>query len=283
LNINNSILNLNVEITSYLNNSISSSILTSLIKSEKENNIINNKFIPSTTIKRLASDVKKIIKEPLTTEGIYYKHDENNMLIGYAMIVGPKNTPYENGYYFFEFKYPCNYPFSPPEVKYYTNDDLNRFNPNLYKNGKVCISILNTWHGEQWTGCQTITSVLLTLSTLFTEKPLLNEPGVLENNPDIYPYTKSIEFKNLDFCICETIISCSNKNNKFNIFYSEIKELFLNNYDSIINKIKNKINSPDDNTIFYTKLYHMKVSTNYKNLLSRIDNVKKIIIENTSE
>ena len=79
------------------------------------------------------------------------------------MIVGPSETPYFGGFYFFEFKYPGDYPHSPPEVIYKTNGDNIRFNPNLYVNGKVCISLLNTWRGEQWTSCQTITTVLLNL------------------------------------------------------------------------------------------------------------------------
>ena len=48
-------------------------------------------------------------------------------------------------------------------LNYLTNDGKTRFNPNLYRNGKVCISLLNTWKGEQWTSCQTIESILLSL------------------------------------------------------------------------------------------------------------------------
>ena len=82
-----------------------------------------------------------------------------------VLIFGPKDTPYENGYYLFKFKFPIDYPYNPPKVVYMTNDGKTRFNPNLYRNGKVCVSILNTWSGDQWTGCQTISSVLLTLCT----------------------------------------------------------------------------------------------------------------------
>jgi ubiquitin-protein ligase len=34
----------------------------------------------------------------------------------------------------------------PPEV-YYHSGGL-RINPNLYENGKVCLSLLNTWQGK---------------------------------------------------------------------------------------------------------------------------------------
>ena len=107
-----------------------------------------SKNISKETIKRLIRDVKDIIKNPLTDNGIYYKHDDTDMLKGYAMIVGPEDTPYFGGFYFFKFKYPDNYPHSPPKVFFCTNGDGIRFNPNLYTNGKVCVSLLNTWSGD---------------------------------------------------------------------------------------------------------------------------------------
>ena len=131
-------------------------------------------IISSATVKRLISDIKEITLNPLTKDGIYYKHDESNMLCGYALIIGPIDTPYQYGNFLFKFIFPYNYPHAPPHVTYHTNDGVTRFNPNLYTNGKVCISLLNTWQGEQWTGCQTITSILLVLSTLLNDKPLLN-------------------------------------------------------------------------------------------------------------
>ena len=243
---------------------------------EQKENKKDTIMISSSTIKRLASDVKKIMKEPLTEQGIYYKHDDTNMLLGYAMIVGPKNTPYENGYYFFDFSFPVNYPFAPPTVKYYTNDGYTRFNPNLYKSGKVCVSILNTWHGEQWTGCQTISSILLTLCTLFTENPLLNEPGVLNTSYDIIPYNNSIHYKNYEIAIYNNMINCSNNSNIFNIFYNDMKLLFLKNYDSIINNIKNKIDTDNDKE-YIVKLYHMITRTNYSSIFSKIQVLKNTI------
>ena len=126
-------------------------------------------------LRRLVKDVSNIIKSPLTEQGIYYIHSEDNLLEGHALIFGPEDTIYANGCYFFKFNYPNDYPFTPPKVTYLTNNGSTRFNPNLYRNGKVCISILNTWKGEQWTSCQNIRSVLLMLVTLFHNKPLTNE------------------------------------------------------------------------------------------------------------
>ena len=36
--------------------------------------------ISKETIKRLLKDVKELIREPLESDGIYYKHDESNIL-----------------------------------------------------------------------------------------------------------------------------------------------------------------------------------------------------------
>ena len=139
-------------------------------------------------LRRLVKDVSNIIKSPLTEQGIYYSHSEDNLLEGHALIFGPEDTIYANGCYFFKFSYPTDYPFTPPKVTYLTNNGSTRFNPNLYRNGKVCISLLNTWKGEQWTSCQTISTILLTLTTLFHNKPLLNEPGISEQHKHFTQY-----------------------------------------------------------------------------------------------
>ena len=104
-------------------------------------------FISKNTMSRLIKDVRQILKNPLTENGIYYIHDDTDMMKGYALIIGPEDTPYFGGNYFFELDYPSDYPHSPPKVTYWTNGNNIRFNPNLYTSGNVCVSILNTWTG----------------------------------------------------------------------------------------------------------------------------------------
>jgi len=151
------------------------------------------------TTVRLLRDVRDMMT--CTVPGVYYRHSETNMLLGYALIVGPADSLYSGGYYFFKFKFPMDYPHSPPVVEFLTNDGETRMHPNYYKTRKVCVSILNTWRGEQWSGCQTIQSVLLTLMSLLDNKPLLNEPGITEKNPDYEAYHRIIQFKNYEFCM----------------------------------------------------------------------------------
>ena len=70
--------------------------------------------ISKETFRRLVKDVKELVTSPLHTHGIYYIHNEDNILKGKALIIGPSDTPYENGYYLFDFEYPANYPHAPP-------------------------------------------------------------------------------------------------------------------------------------------------------------------------
>ena len=168
---------------------------------------VKNVIISKQTITRLVQDVKQMIKNAndLSNNGIYYVHDEEDMLKGYALIIGPEDTPYFGGFYFFEIHYPSDYPHTPPKVIFKTNGENIRFNPNLYVNGKVCISLLNTWKGEQWTSCQSISTILLTLCTLLCNDPLLNEPGIDKNCIDFTKYTRIIEYKNIDIAILNMI------------------------------------------------------------------------------
>ena len=216
------------------------------------------------TAKRLISDIISIRKNPLTDQGIYYEHDEDNMLTGYAMIVGPSDTPYAYGYFFFKFTFPSDYPFSPPIVKYCTQNSINRtrFNPNLYRNGKVCISILNTWQGDPWSGCQTISSVLLTLCTLFTKKPLLNEPGVHPYHSDIDPYSKIISYET----IATAIIKMSDETYRpmiFNRFRDDIIKLNKVNRTNIQANIDNIKQTHHNGKLITCSFYSMKCTILY--------------------
>jgi ubiquitin-conjugating enzyme E2 Z len=238
-----------------------------------------HKIITKETIQRLLKDVKDVIKNPLTENGIYYVHDDTDILTGYAMIVGPEETPYFGGFYFFKFHYPADYPHSPPKVTYCTNDGVTRFNPNLYKCGKVCISLLNTWRGEQWTSCQTISTVLLTLCTLLCEDPLLNEPGVSKSSLDLKGYTRAIEYKNIEFSIIQmykkkSVASISS--DVFTVFFSFMKEHLLKNADKILKFLeKNKDVSDTIRTTIYSMSTTIHYSGLYKDFVKFILDVRK--------
>lgn len=225
--------------------------------------------ISKESIKRLIKDVKQINNDPLNDQGIFYKHDEDDILKGYALIIGPQDTPYENGFYFFELIYPNDYPFSPPKLIYLTQDGITRFNPNLYRSGKVCLSILNTWRGEQWTSCQTISSILLTLVTIFNNKPLLNEPGVTETHNDFEKYNEILTYKNYEVAIYNII---NNDNNQLFVdrFYDEVMDSFKCNLKTIKKKIQALKKEYKTSMFISTNIYSMKATIDYKKIYKKI-------------
>lgn len=129
------------------------------------------------TIKRINLDMKNYYKSDLQKNGIYCNFTEDNIFNVKILIIGPSDTPYENGFYFFDLVYPQNYPISSPKVTFMTTDSKFRSHPNLYSNGKVCLSILGTWSGPQWSAALSLNSVLLSIQSLFTKSPLQHEPG----------------------------------------------------------------------------------------------------------
>jgi len=228
-------------------------------------------FVSKETVQRLLKDVKQIIQHPLTDHGIHYIHDDTDMLKGYTCIVGPEDTPYFGGYYFFELVFPFDYPHNPPKATYFTNAENIRFNPNLYKQGKVCVSLLNTWRGDQWTSCQTISTVLLTLCSLLCQNPLLNEPGIYINHADVQPYNKIIEFANLRIAVCAIV---SKKVGVylpfFELFDSVVKEQFLKNLDKFISFAELKNMDFLSKPTITTSLYDMKVKIDYEEVIQNL-------------
>jgi len=234
-------------------------------------------FISKETLKRLVSDVKNIKKDSLESEGIFYIHDDEDMLKGYAMIIGPDNTPYFGGYYLFEFSFPTNYPFSPPSLTYETNNGNIRFHPNLYINGKVCLSILNTWEGEKWSSIQTIRSILLTLQSILTTDPLLNEPGIRETHKDIKSYNEIISYVNINTAIID-IVNKKIMLPKYEIFYENILKHFHKNKEQIMLFIKEKQNVYPSAISLKTYVYNLRQEINYNSLEEKINLLYNITI-----
>ncbi|PHT97857.1 putative ubiquitin-conjugating enzyme E2 23 [Capsicum chinense] len=113
-------------------------------------------------------------------DGIYVRVYEDHMDLLRAVIVGAYGTPYQDGLFFFDFHLPPEYPDVPPSAYYHSGGW--RINPNLYEEGKVCLSLLNTWTGrgnEVWDPLSSsILQILVSLQGLvLNSRPYFNEAG----------------------------------------------------------------------------------------------------------
>lgn len=115
---------------------------------------------------------------------IFIRQDEDHLDLVRVLITGPTGTPYSRGCFVFDVYFPASYPTIPPLViMTTTGGGTVRFNPNLYADGKVCLSLLGTWHGgdatEKWDPLRSnILQVLLSIQgMIFISDPMFNEPG----------------------------------------------------------------------------------------------------------
>lgn len=128
---------------------------------------------------------KRLVTEITTLQtglppGIFIRYCENRPDILKCIIIGPVGTPYENGLFEFDFFCDAEYPKNPPQVNFKgTAGGCISINPNLYADGKVCLSLLGTWSGEPWNaGESTLLQVLISIQAMILcEEPWYNEPG----------------------------------------------------------------------------------------------------------
>ena len=105
------------------------------------------------TLQRITNiDIKRISEANLSDHGIYIEFDESNICKARAMIIGPSGSLYEGGYLFFSINFPNNYPYSPPVIKYHSQNNI-RIHPNIYVNGKS-LFIYFRKHGQVRNGLQ---------------------------------------------------------------------------------------------------------------------------------
>ncbi|CAG7714167.1 unnamed protein product [Allacma fusca] len=133
---------------------------------------------PKTFVKTVQKEVA-LLRESLP-DGIFVKGYEDRMDLFSVMIVGPENTPYEDGIFLFDIQLPAAYPSTPPSV-HYVSFCPDRLNPNLYECGKVCVSLLGTWSGkgtEVWTSSSSLLQLLISIQGLIlVPEPYYNEAG----------------------------------------------------------------------------------------------------------
>jgi ubiquitin-protein ligase len=142
----------------------------------------------SSCIKRLSDEISSLSAPnalPIYYDSaIFLRVDESKHMMLRALITGPPDTPYDSGCFIFDIYMNNTYPNTSPNV-WFINTGNNRLNPNLYADGKVCLSILGTYIGPRASGGEvwnnktsSLLQVLISIQAqILIDTPYFNEPG----------------------------------------------------------------------------------------------------------
>lgn len=156
-------------------------------------------------IKVIHKNLELFNKDPIN--GVSIGIDEDNLFKWNIIIIGPKDSPYEGGIFNCKIEFPNNFPLKPPVFTFL--DDI--YHPNIYTNGKVCISILhqpgNDVYGyessaERWRPVHTINSILISIICLLGD-PNCDSPANI-NAAISWRKDKKLFQENVNKCIRKT-------------------------------------------------------------------------------
>ena len=103
--------------------------------------------------------------------------DDNDFYKWTVCFTGPEDTLYEGGFFKAILTFPDDFPQNPPEMKFITE----MWHPNIYQDGRVCISILHPpgtdRFNEQESAEERWRPVLGVEQILVSVVSMLNEPN----------------------------------------------------------------------------------------------------------
>ncbi|KAG7530584.1 hypothetical protein FFLO_04947 [Filobasidium floriforme] len=100
--------------------------------------------------KRLQKEFQAMEKSP--PPFIYARFEEKNILDWHFILRGPPDSPYTGGEYHGVINFPSDYPFKPPDIKFFTPS--GRFAPNQ----KICMSM--TSYDHSWNAAWSVATIL---------------------------------------------------------------------------------------------------------------------------
>ncbi|KAJ9663228.1 hypothetical protein H2198_000989 [Neophaeococcomyces mojaviensis] len=136
----------------------------------------------STFLKRIAKE-HRILSNSLPDHEVYVRTYDSRLDLLRCLIIGPRDTPYEYAPFLIDLHLGPTFPREPPTAHFHSwTSGMGRINPNLYEEGKICLSLLGTWPGksetEGWSEKATILQLLVSLQGLvFVKAPFFNEAG----------------------------------------------------------------------------------------------------------
>ncbi|XP_060521601.1 (E3-independent) E2 ubiquitin-conjugating enzyme UBE2O [Cylas formicarius] len=200
-----------------------------------------SKFEPNDLQKFLKAVMKeyKLLKESLPP-GVWVRSFSNRIDLLSVMVQGPAKTPYEDGLFLFDIQLSADYPRSPPLV-HYISYSSERLNPNLYVEGKVCVSLLGTWMGkgtEVWGPNSTLLQLIVSIQGLIlVAEPYYNEAGYEKQTDTQQGYENSRTYNEL--VILKLVQSMTELlSNPPELFKKEILNHFAQNGEKLCQRLE---------------------------------------------
>ena len=162
-------------------------------------------------LKRILQEHKTLLSS-LPQEQIYVRTYESRLDLLRCLIIGPADTPYEYAPFVVDLHLGDKFPDEPPAAHFHSwTSGLGRINPNLYEEGKICLSLLGTWAGEQsesWSTKATILQILVSLQGLvLVQKPFYNEAGFEEAEKEGGYKNESAQYSEKAFIMSRSFVN----------------------------------------------------------------------------
>mmetsp|Transcript_14421 Transcript_14421/g.40954 ORF Transcript_14421/g.40954 Transcript_14421/m.40954 type:complete len:172 (+) Transcript_14421:48-563(+) len=120
----------------------------------------------------LRRQLKDLMRSPLEgfSAGLV---DDTNIFEWQITVMGPPDTLYEGGCFNAVMSFPPDYPNNPPSCRFTSE----MWHPNVYPDGKVCISILHSpgddpngyeRADERWTPIHTVETIMISIISMLS-------------------------------------------------------------------------------------------------------------------
>jgi ubiquitin-protein ligase len=153
----------------------------------------NNTYVDNEINTNSNAAVKRIFKEfkdILSDTKFQVFIDENDVFFWKIVLSGPASSPYNAGWFLLTCKFPTNYPFSPPKIRFATPI----YHCNINNDGALCLDILK----DQWSPAMTIGKVMYSILSLLQDPnpndALDSNKGAMYNHERPRYLSEAVEF-----------------------------------------------------------------------------------------
>lgn len=218
-------------------------------------------------------------KDELSSRGIYFHFDEADILNPEVMII-PKHkqdidfpdlkSPYTNGFFLFKLSIPEDFPISPPKIKFHPQQNSCRLHPNYYEQGKVCLSVINTWSRDDWAPTTSLMAISNILEERLNERSICFEPGCeLSGVSRIKTFNEAVKFGVYQHAILPIIQS---KNQNYKAFQNIIQSHWETNKTTYISELQT-LSQQEPNKTIKQDVYGHIIHMDWRGMLSQFEKI----------